>query len=1086
MRCAGSRDEDGSDDEVCQRELFADSVPVAEERVDVRRHDVFQIPQSVDVDVEDRNLGLKAGCNLSGVLTNDSAAEDHDVRGENSGDSAQQDTAAFLWTFEILGAFLNAHASGDFAHRSQQRQIAFRAAQSFISDGRDAAFQNSASQFFAGGEMEVGKDSLASAKQRPLGRLRLFDFDDQVGFTKHGLGVCNDFGPVCSVLLVGNAAACAGSRFDQDTVATLRQLLDAHWQHRDPVFVLLHLTGYADSGVHVLLPDVRSKAIRILLDSGYSGVSDGQLLCRFSRRRLTLPLTVSPTQRLLMSSVNDTTSTAPAQPDDTMFRRLVDGAIYGVLVHRNQQPLYVNDAWARIHGLSVDDVMQLDNVLPLIHPDEQDRMLGYMRARMSGESAPDHYEYRAVHTNGSILWLENLVRPVEWHGEPAIQASIVDITQRRRAEHALNESEERFRRGFEDGPIGVCFVDRDLRFIRANRAFCQLLGYIEEELYELTTRDVTPPEDMEGEDEQQDTTAGIVPDFTVRKRYRRKDGGVVWVRLSGHWMEDEDGHLLYRMSLVENVTERIEARLALQSSERRFRDLVEGSIQGIIIHRDDKPLFVNDAWCQLLGYSSDEALASNTTLDFVAPHEHDRLQSYRSERMNGDEAPERYEYQGQCKDGSLIWLENSVRVVNWDGRPAIQSTIIDCSERRLREERLQSFNEELERRVVDRTAELEAANELLQREIVERARIEEELRRSRALYESLVDTIPLCVARKDLDGRFVFANKALRDMFGLPLEEIVGKDDYAFSPPELCEKYRADDQRVIATGEQLDFVETSELTEGGRRHIHTMKTPIYDPDGTIAGTQLVFWDITEQVEALRIREESQKELEIRNRDLTSLLYVVSHDLKEPVRAIQSFAMLVNRTNADQLNPRGMDFLNRVISASARISELLDDVLVLSRAQAIELTDQVDLNHVVEHALDQLRPQIDSTQAQITVADDLATVTGSERWLTQAVQNLVGNALKFVGENGVPEIEIAPLEKDEGELTGLVVRDRGPGIPEDYRERIFELFQRAVSRRVEGTGAGLAIVRQVAERHGGTALVRPREGGGSEFVITLRR
>lgn len=773
------------------------------------------------------------------------------------------------------------------------------------------------------------------------------------------------------------------------------------------------------------------------------------------------------------------------QPDDATFRRLVESSIYGVLVHRDQKPLFVNEAWARIHGLSVENVMEMDSVLPLIHPDDQDRMVGYMHARQRGESAPERYDYRALQRNGAVVWLENLVRPVEWCGEPAIQASIIDITQRRRAEHALNESEERFRRGFEDGPIGVCFVDRDLRFIRANRSFCQLIGYDEDQLYDLTTRDLTLPEDLEEDAGQPDTTPGIQPDFTIRKRYRRQDGGTVWVRLSGHWLEADDGEPLYRMTLVENVTERIEARLALQSSERRFRDLVEGSIQGIIIHRDDRPLFVNEAWCRLLGYTVEEALARESTLDFVAPGEHDRLQEYRLNRFNGGDAPDRYEYEGKRQDGSLVWLENSVRLVNWDGRPAIQSTIIDCTERRLREEQLQSFNAELERRVADRTAELEAANELLQREIAERVRIEEELRRSRALYESLVETVPLCVARKDLDGRFVFANKALRDLFGLPLEEIVGKDDYAFSPPELCDKYRADDLRVIETGEQLDFVETSELGDGTRRHIHTLKTPIYDHDGSVSGTQLVFWDVSEQIEALRIRQEAQEELEFKNRDLTSLLYVVSHDLKEPVRAIQSFAMLVSRTNSERLDERGQDFLKRVIAASDRMRRLLDDVLTLSQAQTIELEGTVDLNVVVRLAIEQLQPQIDETNAHVELKGSLATILGDKRWLIQAVQNLISNALKFTLPETAPEIEVAAFEAAaDSRETGLIVRDRGPGISEEYRERIFALFQRAVSRNVEGTGAGLAIVRQVAERHGGTAYMRAREGGGSEFIITF--
>ena len=158
------------------------------------------------------------------------------------------------------------------------------------------------------------------------------------------------------------------------------------------------------------------------------------------------------------------------------------------------------------------------------------------------------------------------------------------------------------------------------------------------------------------------------------------------------------------MTLVENVTDRVQARLAVESSERRFRNMVEGSIQGILIHRNDRPLFVNDAWAQIFGYSVAEVRDASTTLQFAAPEEHERLQGYREARMSGGSAPNRYEYKGLRKNGTTVWLENSVRVVDWDGGPAIQSTIIDCTQRKLREKELETFNEELERRVAERTA----------------------------------------------------------------------------------------------------------------------------------------------------------------------------------------------------------------------------------------------------------------------------------------------------------------------------------------------------------------------------------------------
>jgi PAS domain S-box-containing protein len=781
----------------------------------------------------------------------------------------------------------------------------------------------------------------------------------------------------------------------------------------------------------------------------------------------------------------------PDQPSNsasphTMFRSIVEGAIEGILIHRDQKPLYVNPAWARLHGLAVGDVLQMDDVLPLIHESERPRILSYMQQRMRGEQAPTQYEYRGVRADGTVFWLENLVQQINWCGEPAIQATVIDISRRKKAEQALLLSEAHFRSGFEDGPIGVTFVDRDLHFIRVNRAFCDMTGYAEEELLHLTTTELTLPEDLNSDAPQPDTTANEFANFSVRKKYVRKDGGIVWVRLSAHWIFDGDGETAYRMTLVENVTDRVQARLAVEASERRFRNLVEGSIQGILIHRNDKPLFVNEAWSKIFGYSAAEVKEATTTLQFTAPEEHERMLHYRDARMTGESAPTRYEYKGLRKNGTTVWLENNVRVVDWDGGPAIQSTVIDCTERKLRETELETLNEELERRVAERTAELEAANDQLLGEITDRLRAESKLREPRGLYESLVETIPLCVARKNLDGNFVFVNRALRDTFGKTLDEIVGRNDYDFSPKELADQYRKDDERVIETGEQLDFVETSEF-RGEQRHIQTLKTPIRNLDGEISGSQLVFWDITPQVEATEIRKAAQEELELRNRDLTSLLYVISHDLKEPVRAIQSFSMLIRQQEDSQLDERNQGFLKRVIDASARMHALLDDVLLLSRAQrTVNASESVALGEIIGSVLQILAARIEETEASVVVHEPLPIVMGDRRWLIQALQNLVANALKFTLPGEAPNVEIAPASESElgGAEAGLVVRDRGPGVDVEHAERIFDLFQRAVGRNVEGTGAGLAIVRGVAERHGGGCRVVPREGGGSNFILTF--
>jgi signal transduction histidine kinase len=269
------------------------------------------------------------------------------------------------------------------------------------------------------------------------------------------------------------------------------------------------------------------------------------------------------------------------------------------------------------------------------------------------------------------------------------------------------------------------------------------------------------------------------------------------------------------------------------------------------------------------------------------------------------------------------------------------------------------------------------------------------------------------------------------------------------------------------------------VRKNGERFVAEMAMQPIPLEGTTVFT-LFLRDITE-------RKTAEEEISRKNRDLETLLYVTSHDLREPLRAIHNFAKLVCERNAAQLDAKGQDFLKRVVRGAERLDRLLEDVLTLSRAQrSVDPTQEVVLDDVVSDVLQQLESRIERTHAKVRVVDKLPKLAADRRWVTQAVFNLVANALKFTREGEAPDIEIVAYRAGAGDPggEGLVVCDRGPGVPAGYTERIFQLFQRAVGREVEGTGAGLAIVRQIAERHGGSAWVRPRDGGGSEFIVTF--
>lgn len=234
--------------------------------------------------------------------------------------------------------------------------------------------------------------------------------------------------------------------------------------------------------------------------------------------------------------------------------------------------------------------------------------------------------------------------------------------------------------------------------------------------------------------------------------------------------------------------------------------------------------------------------------------------------------------------------------------------------------------------------------------------------------------------------------------------------------------------------------------------------------------------------------EALVEINKKNKELETLLYVVSHDLKEPLRSVEYFSRIVYDRYASVLEPEAKDYLSRSVQGAERLKHLLDDILTLSKARKVPAADAVvPAKEIVARALERLERKIKETGAQVETSDDCRSLKVEPLWAVEAVYNLIDNALKYTLPGQKPQIEILPFrpERLSAKEQGLVIQDRGPGVPPEMADRIFSLFQRGVGRGVEGTGAGLAIVRAVAERHGGRAWVEPREGGGSKFIITFK-
>jgi signal transduction histidine kinase len=226
------------------------------------------------------------------------------------------------------------------------------------------------------------------------------------------------------------------------------------------------------------------------------------------------------------------------------------------------------------------------------------------------------------------------------------------------------------------------------------------------------------------------------------------------------------------------------------------------------------------------------------------------------------------------------------------------------------------------------------------------------------------------------------------------------------------------------------------------------------------------------------------ELERSNDDLERFAYVASHDLSEPLRTIGGFGGLMERRYGDRLDEEGRTMLGHISAGAARLQALIDGLLSYARVSTEHHDVQaIALDDLTSEVLAGVKPALDERGAEISVSP-LPTVEGERGQLSQLLQNLILNAVKFTADDVSPRVDISPRQLPDGRWE-IHVSDNGIGIAPDQAQRIFEMFQRGTADRSRsGTGIGLALCARIVERHGGQIRVEPREGGGSVFAFDL--
>lgn len=365
----------------------------------------------------------------------------------------------------------------------------------------------------------------------------------------------------------------------------------------------------------------------------------------------------------------------------------------------------------------------------------------------------------------------------------------------------------------------------------------------------------------------------------------------------------------------------------------------------------------------------------------------------------------------------------------------------------------------------------------------ERTLAERKLRDSERLYQSLVDTLPLHIFRKDNDGRFVFANRFFCENMNYTPAQLLGKNDFDLFPKDLAEKYQKDDLFVKENGGVFEVIEDILDASGRSSSVHVLKTQVRDADGTLLGVQGIAMDVTALKNAEDALIRTAQELSRSNEELERFAYLASHDLQEPLRTVSCYCMLLQRQYQGTLDKGAEEYLGFIIDAAKRMQSQICALLDYSRVGRSTKLKPVDCEELLDSVVSDLKVSIAEAHADIT-KDPMPTIMSDRPLMSALFQNLLANALKFRNSRP-PKIHLSAHAEKDNWL--FAVEDNGIGIEREYHGKIFQIFQRLhTDERYAGTGVGLAICKKIVEFHGGKIWVESEAGLGAKFCFSIPR